>query len=90
MDKPSLDSLHELTGDGTQTILEAAVVSGAVNFYRLDFILDSVFDEIDIQGVDQVPVFGVNVMKAGTSIYNVTSVTLASGIAIGFTAPALT
>ena len=90
MDKPSLKSLNELTGDGEQTVIAAGASSGTVDWYRVDFILDTTFSTIEIQGQDQSLAFGANVMKAGNSLYNVTNVEVATGLLIGFTAPELT
>ena len=89
MDKPTVKALHELTGDGSQTFITAA--SGAVtgNFYRLDCITTCVFDALDINHVAQTAVFS----KAITQTYafhNVTSVTVSSGVCVGYTAPELT
>jgi hypothetical protein len=47
MDKPSLKALNELTGDGAQTILEGGANSGTVDFYRVDFILNTEIDTIE-------------------------------------------
>ena len=90
MDNPSLGQLRELTGDGTQTILGAGVASGAVDFYRVDFILDTQLSLIYIQDLDHSTTFSGSTCKAGTSIYNVTKITADSGLLIGFTAPDLT
>jgi|TARA_R110000824_G_scaffold328599_1_gene515451 hypothetical protein len=89
MDKPTLSTLHELTGDGTQTILGAAGTSGTVDFYRLDIITPCVFDDLLINGVAQTALVGVTVSNSA-SFHNVTEVNVTSGVCIGYTAPALT
>ena len=88
MDKPTLDTLHELTGDGTQTILGAAATSGAVNFYRLDIITNCVLDTLVINGVSQTSLLGVTI-RSSVSLHNVTEVNVTSGVCIGYTAPPL-
>lgn len=89
MDKPTLDTLHELTGDGTQTILASGQVETGVNYYRLDIISDCTLDNMHIMGVSQSGLDNVS-MKSPCSLYNVTSVTVISGLCIGYTAPPLT
>ena len=89
MDKPTLDTLHELTGDGTQTILGAAGTSGDVDFYRLDIITNCVLDTLVINGVAQTSLVGVTI-RGSVSFYNVTEVIVTSGVCIGYTAPPLT
>ena len=88
MDKPTLDTLHELTGDGTQTILASGQGVTDVNYYRLDIIKDCTLDNMHIMGVSQ---SGLNTtIKSPYSLYNVTSVTVSAGVCIGYTAPPLT
>ena len=89
MDKPTLDTLHELTGDGTQTIIDST--SGAVtgDFYRLDCITTCVFDALSIDGVAQTSLLG-DIITQTHSFHNVTSVLMDTGVCIGYTAPALT
>lgn len=89
MDKPTLDTLHELTGDGTQTILGAAGNSGTVNFYRLDIITPCIFDDLLINGVAQTSLVGVTLSNSA-SLHNVTEVNVVSGVCIGYTSPPLT
>tara|TARA_R110000751_G_scaffold291933_1_gene399144 strand:+ start:850 stop:1134 length:285 start_codon:yes stop_codon:yes gene_type:complete len=89
MDKPTLDTLHELTGDGTQTIIDST--SGAVtgDFYRLDCITTCVFDALSIDGVAQTAIIAKTIIQTH-SFHNVTSLTVGSGACIGYTAPSLT
>ena len=90
MDKPIVKTLHELTGDGAQTILTTAGSSGAVNFYRLDVVADCVLDALEVDGVSFTAAIAAKSIVAPHSFHNVTSVNVASGVCIGYTAPALT
>tara|TARA_R110002072_G_scaffold106671_6_gene232892 strand:+ start:3633 stop:3914 length:282 start_codon:yes stop_codon:yes gene_type:complete len=89
MDKPTLDTLQELTGDGTQTILGAGQSVTGVNYYRLDIISDCVFEAMYIMGDAANGLNNVSI-KSPYSLHNVTGFNVTSGVCIGYTAPSLT
>ena len=89
MDKPTRDTLHELTGDGTQTILGAGQSVTGVNYYRLDIISDCVFEAMYIMGAAASGLNNVSI-KSPYSLHNVTGFNVSSGVCIGYTSPPLT
>jgi len=82
MDKPVYDELRQMTGNGTQTIIVPSDGTITGNFYRLEFPTESSIRTITIDGqVDPTPLLSLTV-PSGTCMSNVSSIRVASGIAI--------
>ena len=91
MDKPTLNALRELTGEGAQTIITAA--SGNLtgkDFYKVVCITDVDIDTVTVDGQTGTPLDGLGA-KRHFIMTNVTQIQIDSGdtgaVAIGYTNP---
>tara|TARA_R100001244_G_scaffold33812_1_gene31423 strand:+ start:1124 stop:1405 length:282 start_codon:yes stop_codon:yes gene_type:complete len=86
MDKPTLDALYELTGEGTQTIVNngSGVVTG--NFYKIYFAKTANIISITIDGQSGTGLDGIGATRH-LVLTNVTSIAVSSGVVICYTAP---
>tara|TARA_R100001244_G_scaffold33812_1_gene31424 strand:+ start:1418 stop:1690 length:273 start_codon:yes stop_codon:yes gene_type:complete len=90
MDKPTLDALRELNGEGAQTIITSADGTVTGNFYKVLCVTDVDMDEVTIDGQTTTALDGMSA-KRFCLITNVTSFKIdaadTGAVAIGFTAP---
>ena len=85
MDKPTLNALNELLGEGSQTVINnSAPVTG--NFYKVVWVKTGTITTITIDGQTGTALDGMSATRH-LVLTNVTALTVASGIAIGFTNP---
>ena len=86
-DKPTLDALKELTGEGTQQVISVAdgVVTG--NFYKVMFLKSGDMASITVAGQSSTGLDGMTVVRHAI-FYNVTSIAVESPcVVIGYTNP---
>ena len=86
-DKPTLDALRELTGEGAQQVISVADGTVTGNFYKVMFLKGGVMTDITVAGQSSTGLDGMTVVRHAL-FYNVTSITLASPcVAICYTNP---
>jgi len=88
MDKPVLNELYELNGEGTQTVIDNSSGTVTGNFYKVVWAKTGTITTITIDGQSGTALDGVQATRH-LVLTNVTSLEIASGIAIGFTHPSV-
>ena len=86
MDKPTLTALNELIGEGSQTIINNSSGTVTGDFYKVVWVKTGTITTITIDGQTETDLDGMSATRH-LVLTNVTSLTLQSGICIGFTAP---
>ena len=84
MDKPTLNELYELTGEGTQTVIDSGSGTVTGNFYRVWWAKTGTVNSITVGGQSGTAIDGLQCIRH-LILTNVTSIKLDSGTAIGFT-----
>tara|TARA_R110002020_G_scaffold99305_1_gene235803 strand:- start:723 stop:980 length:258 start_codon:yes stop_codon:yes gene_type:complete len=84
MDRPVLNELYELTGEGTQTVIDSGSGTVTGDFYRVWWAKTGTVNAITIDGQTGTAIDGLQVIRH-LILTNVTSLKLDGGIAIGFT-----
>jgi hypothetical protein len=79
-----ISALHKLAGEGEQTIINAASGTVTGNFYKVFWVKGGTITTVTVDGQSGTPIDGMAATRHLT-LYNVTSITLGSGIAIGYT-----
>tara|TARA_R100000963_G_C4634315_1_gene98729 strand:- start:771 stop:1052 length:282 start_codon:yes stop_codon:yes gene_type:complete len=87
-DKPTLNALNELLGEGSQTVINSA--SGAVtgNFYKVVWVKTGTITTVTVGGQSSTALDGMQATRH-LILTNVTALQLTSGICIGFTHPSV-
>ena len=88
MDKPVLNELYELNGEGTQTIISNGSGTVTGNFYKVVWAKTGTITTITIDGQSGTALDGKSATRH-LVLTNVTSLEIASGVAIGFTHPSV-
>ena len=88
MDKPVLNELYELTGEGTQTVIENSSGTVTGNFYKVVWAKTGTITTITIDGQSGTALDGKSATRH-LVLTNVTSLEISSGVAIGFTHPSV-
>tara|TARA_R110000744_G_scaffold64358_1_gene132407 strand:+ start:183 stop:467 length:285 start_codon:yes stop_codon:yes gene_type:complete len=89
MDKVALGELRELTGEGSQTFINSEDGEVTGNFYKVQFLSDTVLTSIGILGTERDILTSITI-PTSTILYNVTSIDILTGVAVAYTNPALT
>ena len=76
-DKPTLNALRELTGEGEQQVISVADGTVTGNFYKVMFLKGGVLTDMTIEGQSGTALDGMTVVRHAI-FYNVSSITLAS------------
>ena len=84
MDRPALNELYELTGEGTQTVIDNSSGEVTGDFYRVWWAKTGTVETITIDGQSGTAIDGLQVIRH-CILTNVIKIKLTSGIAIGFT-----
>ena len=87
-DKPTLNALYELTGEGTQTIIDNGSGTVTGNFYKVVWAKTGTITTITIDGQSGTALDGKSATRH-LVLTNVTSLALTSGVAICFTHPSV-
>tara|TARA_R100001530_G_scaffold633_2_gene1055 strand:+ start:2051 stop:2332 length:282 start_codon:yes stop_codon:yes gene_type:complete len=88
MDKPVLNELYELNGEGAQTVMDNGSGTVTGNFYKVVWAKTGTITTITIDGQSGTALDGVSATRH-LVLTNVTSLEIASGVAIGFTHPSV-
>ena len=88
MDKPVLNELYELNGEGTQTVIDNGSGTVTGNFYKVVWAKTGTITTITIDGQSGTALDGKSATRH-LVLTNVTSLNIASGVAIGFTHPSV-